>query len=79
MQAVTVVRHLLRGREDDSCVLDDLAELLAAEPDEDIALLSQGSCTGVRAQQASAKPVCTVFDCALHLLPCLQTSENEST
>ena len=46
LQAVTVVHHLLRGREDDSGVLDDLAELLAAEPEEDIVLLSQGKCTG---------------------------------
>ena len=45
-QAVAVVKHLLRGRTDDSGVLDDLAELLAAEPEEDIVLLSQGKCTG---------------------------------
>ena len=45
-QAVAVVRHLLKGQQSDSEVLDDLAELLAAAPEEDLVLLSQGSCTG---------------------------------
>ena len=56
MQAVTMVRHLLRSREDDSCVLDDLAELLAAEPDQDVALLSQGTCSGVPRSNALPSP-----------------------
>lgn len=46
VQAVAIVKHLLEDQQDDSEVLRDLTDLLAAAPDEHMLLLSQGNCTG---------------------------------
>lgn len=46
MQALAVVKYLLRGQADDSTILEDLAQLLEDDMEELVVAASHEKCTG---------------------------------
>ena len=46
VQGLAVVKHLLRGKQSDADILENLADLLAESPEEHANVLSHDKCTG---------------------------------
>ena len=62
LQALAVVKHLLRGHKSDADVLKDLAELLAQPAEEHAEVLRHEKCTGASPSSPSGMLCPTICD-----------------